>query len=472
MNVNGTKLLCTTLLSFGLTAGSAPAQDRAPRPRPTLRTMAVDAYVYGFPLVLMNVTRRVQTNVPAPVNTLGVAPINQFVHAPAFPSPASKAVVRPNADTLYSLAWLDLSEEPLMLHVPDTQGRYYLMQVLDAWTNVVAAPGTRTTGSGEQTFALMGPDSRVRFPMWVIPIQLPTNTAWIIGRTQTNGPSDYATVHAIQAQYTLTPLSAWGTNYTPPTNLPVDPTVDHSTPPAQQVAKMNAATFFETLAQQMETNPPTPQDAPMLRELARLGIVPGQEFSLYRQGRAVVQALNEAMTLGPEVIEARAKNLGVLVNGWRVQTQGIGTYGTDYATRAAVAMVGLGANLPADAIYPSVQVDGTGNALSGTSAYVIHFAPGQTPPVNAFWSITMYDDQGYFVENPVNRHALHNWDALTYNANGSLDIYLQAQSPGPDRETNWLPVPQGSFNLTLRLYWPQPPVVDGTWQPPAIEQVQ
>jgi hypothetical protein len=135
-------------------------------------------------------------------------------------------------------------------------------------------------------------------------------------------------------------------------------------------------------------------------------------------------------------------------------------------------MFGLGANLPEDAIYPAAQVDGAGNPLSGANAYVIHFAPGQAPPVNAFWSITMYDDQGFFVTNPINRYALHNWDPLIVNADGSLDIYLQNPSPGPDKEANWLPAPEGAFNLTMRLYWPQRSVVAGTWQPPAIKQLQ
>jgi hypothetical protein len=210
----------------------------------------------------------------------------------------------------------------------------------------------------------------------------------------------------------------------------------------------------------------------MLQELAALGIVPGQPFSLSSQPAAVVQALNDAMKLGPARIQAKAQKLGSLVNGWHVPAQDIGAYGTDYDTRAAVAMFGLGANLPQDAIYPSAQVDAAGNPLSGANAYVIHFAAGQTPPVNAFWSITMYDDQGFFVANPMNRYALHNWDPLTYNADGSLDIYLQTQSPGPDKEANWLPAPQGSYNLTMRLYWPQAQVLNGTWQPPAVQRGQ
>jgi hypothetical protein len=472
MNANRVNWLGTALLFLGLTVSRAPAQQGTTGSPATLQGKAVDAYVYGYPLVLMSVTRSVQTNAPAPDPTHGVAPINQFVSAPAFASPDSKVGARPNADTLYSLAWLDLSKEPIMLHVPATPGRYYLMEILDAWTNVIGDPGTRTTGSGEQTFAIMGPDIRVKFQEGVIPISMPTNTAWILGRTQTNGPADYAAVHAIQAQYTLTPLSAWGTNYTPPTNMPLDPTVDESTPPAQQVAQMDAATFFGTLAQQMKSNPPAPEDAPILQELAALGIVPGQAFTLSSQAAAVVQALTDAMKLGPARIQARAQNLGTLINGWRVLDQGIGTYGTDYDTRAAVAMLGVGANLPADAIYPSAQVDTAGNPLSGANTYVIHFAAGQAPPVNAFWSITMYDDQGYFVANPINRYALHNWDPLTYNADGSLDLYLQNQSPGADKEANWLPTPEGVFNLTMRLYWPKPEALNGSWQPSAIRRAQ
>jgi len=473
------RVLCAAWILVGLTAGHARSQEPglAPPPLPDsfadalLVNDAIDAYVYGYPLVMTAVTRSVTTNVPAPTSTAR-APINQFGHQRTFPTPESTDFARPNTDTLYSFAWLDVSKEPIILHVPDTQGRFYVMEMLDAWTNVFADPGKRTTGTGEHAFAIVAPGWKGNLPPGVTPIQSPTTNVWIVGRTQTNGTSDYAAVNAIQDQYTLTPLSAWGTDYTPPTNVAVDPSIDMTTAPVNQVTRMSAGTFFQILAQQMKTNPPAPQDTDALASLATFGIVPGKEFDPSQLSQAAASALGLGSKLALAQIYAHSLRLGVKVNGWHVITQDIGAYGTDYLTRATIAMTGPAANLPDDAIYPTANEDGDHLPLSGAHRYVIHFDPGQTPPANAFWSITLYNQQSFLVANPINRYALHNWDPLTYNADGSLDLYLQTQSPGPDKEANWLPTPEGLFNLTMRLYWPKPEALNGSWQPPAIKRGQ
>jgi len=178
--------------------------------------------------------------------------------------------------------------------------------------------------------------------------------------------------------------------------------------------------------------------------------------------------------LAMEKLEAASKETGAPVNGWRVPPMVLGNFGKDYGTRAVVALVGLGANLPADAVYPSVFVDADGQPLSGANRYVLHFDKGTTPPVNAFWSVTMYDAQSFFVANPINRYAVSSWMPLKRNADGSLDIHIQHASPGKDKEANWLPAPQGEFNATLRMYWPSdkdPSILDGTWKPSAIRRV-
>jgi hypothetical protein len=479
MSVTLRRLFSAALVVLGLTVSHAPAQEPRFDPPPVpdgigdalVVNNAIDAYVYGYSLVFTAVTRTVTTNVPAPTSTAR-APINQFGHQRTFPTADSTDFARPNTDTLYSFAWLDLSKEPIILHVPDTQGRFYVMEILDAWTNVFADPGKRTTGTGEHAFALLGPGWKGTLPQGVTPIQSPTTNVWIVGRTQTNGTSDYAAVNAIQDQYTLTPLSAWGTNYTPPTNPAVNPSIDMTTAPVKQVTQMSATTFFQILAQQMKTNPPAPQDTAAVENLARFGIVPGQDFDPSRLDPATASALAMGSKLALAKIYANGLRLGVKVNGWKVITQGIGAYGTDYLTRATIAMTGPAANLPDDAIYPTASEDGDHLPLSGEHQYVIHFDPGQTPPANAFWSITLYNQQSFLVANPINRYALHNWDPLTYNADGSLDLYLQNQSPGADKEANWLPTPEGIFNLTLRLYWPKPEALNGSWQPPAIKRGQ
>lgn len=167
--------------------------------------------------------------------------------------------------------------------------------------------------------------------------------------------------------------------------------------------------------------------------------------------------------------------MGAAVNGWRIPKKNIAAFGTDYDTRAFIALIALGANLPEDALYPTTFVDGQGHLLNGGNRYVLHFDAGLTPPVNTFWSVTMYDQDSFFVENPIHRYAISSWMPLKRNADGSLDIYIQHESPGADEEGNWLPAPEGAFNLTLRMYWPKaekPSILDGTWTPPSVTKAQ
>jgi hypothetical protein len=431
----------------------------------------VEAVAYGFPLVIMDATRKKISNVA----TAGpsAAPVNQFAHKPQFPDASFKDVVRANVDTLYSSAWLDLSKEPIVLSVPDTQGRYYLMPMLDAWTNVFASPGKRTTGTKAGHFAITGPGWSGTLPAGVQQLKSPTHMVWIIGRTQTNGPKDYPAVHAIQKQYKLTPLSAFGKPYTPPAQVAVDPNVDMKLAPVDAVAQMGTTAFFNRLAELMKDNPPPEADAPVLSKLAKLGIVPGQKFDPAKLDPALAKGLDKALPVALEKLTAASKESGAPVNGWRVPSMNLGNFGTDYGTRAVVALVGLGANLAADAVYPSAFVDGAGKTLNGANRYVLHFDKGQEPPVRAFWSVTMYDPSSFFVANPINRYAVSSWMPFKRNADGSLDLYIQNESPGKDKEVNWLPAPKGDFNVTMRMYWPNdkaPSIMDGTWKPPALKQ--
>ena len=432
--------------------------------------VGVEAVVYGFPLVIGDMTKRVQTNVEEP-NHNGHAPVNQFSNFLKYPTAAYKDVVRMNVDTLYSFAWLDLSKEPIILSVPDTDGRYYLMPVLDAWTNVFASPGKRTTGTKAGHFAIVGPNWKGTIPDGVKELKAPTNTAMIAGRTQANGPADYEAVNAIQKQYKLTPLSVFGKPYTPPKGV-VDPNIDMKTPPVEQVSKMDAATFFKQLATILKSNPPPAADAPVLAKLAKIGIVPGQEFDMSKLDPATAKALEKSVQVALTKLHTAAMKTGRPVNGWNIPPLNLANFGTDYGVRAVVALVGLGANLPKDAIYPSALVGGDGKPLTGQNRYVLHFDKGQMPPVNAFWSITVYNAESFFVDNPLNRYNLAGWMPLKYNADGSLDLYIQAESPGKDKESNWLPAPVGDFSLTMRMYWPKEAALDGTWHPPAMRCVK
>jgi hypothetical protein len=432
--------------------------------------VGVEAYAYGYPLVLMDVTRRVMTHVSSPRETALL--LNQFAHARSFPGPEIRSVVSPNVDTLYSVAWLDVSREPVVLHVPDTQGRYYLMPMLGAWTNVFASPGKRTTGTGEGDFAIVGPGWQGTLPDGVREIKAPTGMVWIIGRTQTNGNADYEPVHAIQRQYTLTPLSSFGKAYTTPTKVPVDPKVDAKTPPVNQVERMDVATFFGTMTRLMKDNPPPPADAPVVKRLASIGIVAGDEFDPGRLDGATRKGLERALKAAREKIKEPPSDVRSLIeDGWLVQRTGMGSYGANYQKRAYVALIGLGANLPQDAIYPMTRVDGDGKPLTGANRYVIHFDKGRTPPVNAFWSVTVYDMEQFLVPNPIKRYAIGDRDRLKFNEDGSLDLFVQHGSPGPEKESNWLPTLEGPFNLIMRLYWPKESMLDGSWKVPPVQRL-
>lgn len=441
---------------------SSPSEARA-------HDLAKEAYVFGYPLVLMDVTRQAMTNVPKAGQT--AAPINQLGNMRSFPDETMTKVVSPNADTLYTFAFLDLAKEPMILSIPEMGRRYYLMQMLDAWTNVFACPGTRTTGSRKAHFAIIGPRRTGNLPDGVSVIRSPTSLAWIIGRTQTNGKDDYAAVHAVQDQYKLTPLNSWGKTYNPPDNVPVDQSVDMETPPVDQVSKMDASTFFSRLNSLMKDNPPANADAAVMKSFAAIGVVPGKPFDLKsfdpHVARGIEQGFGDGQT---EVVEESRQPHGKSVNGWQF-LESAGHYGTDYLWRAVVAFVGLGANLPEDAIYPHATTDSEGQELSGTNKYEIRFAKGQLPPVGAFWSITMYNSRQFFVKNPINRFAIGDRDKLAFDEDGSLTLFIQHEPPGPTRESNWLPAPEDTFRLFMRLYWPKSQILEGDWKPPAIQRV-
>jgi hypothetical protein len=432
--------------------------------------IGVGAYVFGYPLVLMDATRRVMTAVPKADGKK--APANQFVHVREFPDYTFTDVVSPNADTLYSFAWLDLTEGPMVLSLPDVGQRYYVMQMMDAWTNVFASPGSRTTGNRKGAFAIVGPRWTGKRPRGVKMIRSPTGMAWLIGRTQTNGRDDYAAVHAVQEQYTLTPLSAWGKDYTPPDRVPVTAPIDVKTPPVEQVARMNATRFFRRLNELMRDNPTALADAGAMKRFAAVGVAPGRLFDLKRLDPAVAEGLERSVAAGQAKIADEAKKPhGRTVNGWQVLPDNTAKFGTDYNWRAVVALIGLGANMPQDAVYPHATVDARGQPLTGANRYVIRFPKGQLPPVNAFWSITMYNARQAFVQNPINRYAIGGRDTLQFDDDGSLAIYLQTESPGKDKESNWLPAPKDSFNVFMRLYWPRKQILDGTWKVPPVERV-
>ncbi|GAA4390924.1 DUF1254 domain-containing protein [Tsukamurella soli] len=416
--------------------------------------IASDAYVFGYPLVLMDATRA------------AAAPANRFSHAPTIPGSADRTVVRLNQDTLYSQAWLDLSAEPVVVQVPDMGSRYWLLPVLDAWTNVVHNPSSvrpqLQSGAtrGPFTYAFTGPSWKGTLPVDVTPMPVPTNMAWILGRVQVDGEHDLSAVHAVQAQITIAPLSAW--TRTPGTSNP-PASASAGAEPVKTVADMSGTAYFEKLNALMVANPAAAAAAPALARFATVGIKPGSPGAALPADR-----LDTAVEAAQKRFVGYKSPTAKFENGWRFDLE-TGRYGTDYLQRAFIARIGLGANLPEDSLYPTYF----GQADSGGTPrrFLIRFAPGQLPPVDAFWSITAYDAQSFFYPNPDEIFSVGHQTPPLKNPDGSVDIYIQNARPEQKYVAgNWLPIPPaGAFSLTLRLYAPKTSASTGRWQPPAVQ---
>ncbi|MGF6088845.1 DUF1254 domain-containing protein [Pseudomonas sp. 18173] len=465
-------LIPQTLTAVALTVAAAAIFPLASHAQSKItaeeaHAIGVDAYIYFYPLLSMDVTRKQFTNIE-PGKEFGKGPMNMFVSVPQYPPADFKGVVRSNFDTLYSIAWLDLTKEPLVIAAPDTDGRFYLLPMLDMWTDVFASPGWRTTGTDAGHFLVTPPGWDGTVPAGMSHLPAPTPFVWVIGRTKTDGAADYAAVHKIQAGYTVTPLSRLGKEPEAVT-VKIDPAVDMKTPPKIQVDSMSAANYFTYAADLLKVNPPHSTDQPMLAQIKRIGIEAGKPFDMDALDPQIQAALQTVPQDAQALMTWKVPTLAREVNGWSMNTDTMGVYGNYYLKRAIVTQMGLGANLPEDAIYPLNIGDSNGKPLDGANKYVLHFSKGETPPVNAFWSITLYDPEGFQIANSLNRFAVSSWMPFKGNADGSLDLYFQNESPGKDLEANWLPAPKGPFNLTMRLYGPKAEALNGKWNPPAVQ---
>jgi len=424
---------------------------------------AAFGYIYGYPLVIMELTRQTfEQTAPVPESAS-----NNFNHSQVFPDHTFRNVVRPNNDTLYSIAWLDLSKEPMVLSVPETQGRYFVMPFMDAWTNVFASVGKRTHGSKAGEYIITGPNWQGKIPNGVTEIKSPTNMVWTIGRIQTNSKSDVENVAALQQEFFFTPLTSYlngerqaGVNIL---SLPANSKHD----PYAELGSLSGAEYFSFLSTLMNQQPPSTIDAEMLSDLESIGISSDAPISVDQFNVLERYLLQLAVDLTHKKIKQTLAEGQPLEDGWGILRHTIGDYGTNYPMRAGVAMIGLGAMVPAEAVYPNTQYDSQLELLSGEHKYRIHLEADELPPVNAFWSFTMYGSDSFMIENPINRYAIGDRDALTFNADGSLDIYIQHEMP-VDGQANWLPAPKGIFEVQLRLYSPKESVLNGEWKLPRI----
>lgn len=433
--------------------------------------IASDAYVYGYPLVTMEMTRRVITNVAAVAGTRG--PMGHIIKLRSYPNASFRDVTAPNADTLYTTSFFDVGAEPYVLSIPDMKGRYFLLPFLSGWTDVFQVPGTRTTGTGAQTFLISGPDWSGATPTGMTQLKSPTSIVWLLGRIYCTGtPEDYKEVHALQDQFRLQPLSAWGKPYAPPPGK-VDASIDMKTAVRDQVDGMSTVEYFTLLAELMKRNPPAAADAPELERFKRIGLEAGKSFDpqfLDRRWDKRIPEVSKGRILAHFMTRGGDMSR---VNGWSYTTKA-GVYGTSYLQRALVTWIGLGANRPQDAVYPTSLRPSLLQSYNGANKYVLRFPKGGLPPVRGFWSLTMYDENMFFVDNPINRYSMSMRTNPKFEADGSLAIYIQNESPGADREANWLPAPKGKFTLMMRLYWPDegsPSIIDGSWVIPPVTRV-
>ncbi len=422
------------------------------------RTIARDGYIYGYPLVLMGVTKQIAT---------AASSTGQFVHMLSGPTPVFRIVVAPNGDTRYSSAWVDLSTEPQILHVPDAGGRYFVAQVMDAWTDVIADPTPRIADSSPGNYVLVGPSWKGSAAPGQRLVRSSTNDVWILARTRARPDDPPDAITAIQQLYTVTPLSRFGdASYEPARGLMREPNVPTGPTPPSVVAAMTPEMFFARLAAALAKNPPRAVDAPIVERLARIGVVAGTPFAITPPEAAHRAPFDDGLRDARALLDHYDAPAVPHVNGWR-WTANTGRFGTDYLYRAFIAQTLLAANLPEDAVYPETSVDANGAPLSGDRRYALHFDGAQLPPAKAFWSLTLYSPDHYLTPNAIDRYTLRDTN-VKRNANGSVDVAIQHDAP-PGDQTNWLPAPAGPFIVTLRMYWPLAAGLDGTYRVPAIQ---
>jgi hypothetical protein len=465
--MNKIGLATLALISTALPASAQPAPVANDWREQYAYTLGMQAYIYGFPYVYMSEVRWGQVAQKVDPEILPHTAVNHFWHNKVMGGPESKAGGSPNNDTLYSIAWLDLSKEPVVLSVPELGDRYYTMEIASFDSDNFAYVGTRTTGTKAGNYAIVGPSWKGGLPSGVQ--QLPpsrTPSAFILGRTLLRGADDLPAIRAVMAQYKLTPLSLWGKpGAQAPESYDVLKPFDRKTDPLADWKTMNAT---------MGENPPPARHELLLKQFAQIGIGPGLDVDT--EDEATKRGLARAAVDGRNLLDAairqgaRQKN----VNGWKYPPPDMGRAGDsdDFILRAALqSLWGIVANDPAEAIYLNSSTDPDGQQLTGANRYVLHFSKGGQPEVKAFWSVTLYDAQHNLVANPLKRYALGDRDKLQFNADGSLDIYIQNGSPGADKETNWLPAPTGEFNLVLRSYLPSVDIQEQRWMPPPMQKM-
>lgn len=445
------------------------------RKRNQLEQLSRDAYSFGFPLVLMDTSRKYTAAFSKTSDKQSKVAMYQFYHTHKVREDRFRDMASLDNDMIYSTAWLNLAEDPVVLTIPSSGKRFYVGGLVQGWSDIFGVVGTRATGNRKQRYLLSGPQWRGRTPDGMKALRSSTNLVWVPIRIDAYGGGEVASMRSFQNGLRLTPLSRWGKNKGSIRMVDIDQGLDLKKTPRDQVFAMSADEYYTTLCALMVDNPPAPMDAGFMDQLRKLGIVPTKNFKFKDLPEETQRALNASIKGAKNHILAHQGSfspVGRLVNGWTMPLSD-GGFGTDYNRRAYQAYHGLGNLPPQDGVFPVAYEDNMGQQLMGENTYQITFDKDQMPPVNGFWSMTMYQlPDVSLVESTLRRYSLGQYNRLRYNPNGSLTIYVQPINPGPDRESNWLPSGKGNFQLTLKMYWPKKEVVDGRWNPPLVERMQ
>ena len=417
-----------------------------------------DAYVYAFPLVLMDATETSATNTEEAVT--GKAPVNQFIHSVALANAQFRNVVTPNVDTIYSQVWYDLSEEPMVYELPETD-RFCKVQVLDGWTNTAAV----LDKAGAYAITLSTWEGEL--PEGVTRIDVPTSMAWSITRIVLSGEEDLPNVYAIQEKMKLMPLSDYisGDTYEPPRGSYSE---ENDYIPVDKVLSMDPITFFNKANELMVKNPPAAADKEMLEKIAAVNIGPGMEFDTSVLTGDVAENWKTMLTEVRLKLIKEGQKFSKKLGQWDYFGEPIGDFNTEYVYRALVALAGLGANTVEVALYPKIEQDADGNTLTGEKSYLLHFESYPQVLEGGFWSVTAYGDDDFLIDNPIDRYCINDRSGLQANDDGSVDVILSEDAPKDT--TNWLPVGDGGFHLFMRIYTPDMDALE-TWTAPTITEI-
>ena len=467
------KLGRRTLLAGAL---SAPALVHAQDSTSMLKDLARRAAIYLFPLYEMYRTRwQATANEQNPFRQK----LNRFLHVPTLATDRTRAVTTPNNDTLYSSAWLELSGDPMFLTVPPMGELYYSYAFMDLFTNNFAYVSHRLNGGQPEPHMIVGPAWQGDPSSEVKLIRAPTNSVWLLGRILVDGPEDLPAVRAMQTRTLLETPDQRNERRILETKelmrtrsiVPPEPVADWPAP-----NKADPFDLFEVGMRAMGESPLRERDQAVLEELAPLKLRPKRKYDARAFSEAQRQAILAGIADGEAEIRAAGKRYGRTVDGWSYGEKHLGNFGDDYLYRAVVALGGLAALEPAEAVYMTCNADGEGRPLSGANRYLLSFPAGALPPAKAFWSLAMYEvtaeGRAFFTENPIGRFAIGDRTRdLKRGPDGSLELYLQRDKPEADKVSNWLPAPAGAMRLVLRAYQPEDALVDGRYRVPPVKRV-